>query len=123
MFQQNLNQQLLQVCRLLYIYKYRKWSMDGLCHSIITDMTKKAEERASYLRPSKTQRVSEKQVAERQNRGAVAIKDFKRSWHTIRIGSTPTFLYFELYLYSAYAAHYVYDYTKPSLNQPWLKKE
>ena len=31
--------------------------------------------------------------------------------HTIRIGSTPTFLYFDLYLYSAYAAHYVYmDY-------------
>ena len=28
--------------------------------------------------------------------------------HTIRIGSTPTFLYFELYLYSACAAHYVY---------------
>ena len=28
--------------------------------------------------------------------------------HTIRIGSTPTFLYFDLYLYSAYAAHYVY---------------
>ena len=26
---------------------------------------------------------------------------------TIRIGSTPTFLYFDLYLYSAYAAHYV----------------
>ena len=25
-----------------------------------------------------------------------------------RIGSTPTFLYFDLYLYSAYAAHYVY---------------
>ena len=24
--------------------------------------------------------------------------------HTIRIGSTPTFLYFDLYLYSAYAA-------------------
>ena len=24
------------------------------------------------------------------------------------IGSTPTFLYFDLYLYSAYAAHYVY---------------
>ena len=24
---------------------------------------------------------------------------------TIRIGSTPTFLYFDLYLYSAYAAH------------------
>ena len=28
--------------------------------------------------------------------------------YTIRIGSTPTFLYFDLYLYSAYAAHYVY---------------
>ena len=27
--------------------------------------------------------------------------------HTIHIGSTPTFLYFDLYLYSAYAAHYV----------------
>ena len=27
--------------------------------------------------------------------------------HTIRIGSTPTFLYFDLYLYSAYAAHCV----------------
>ena len=28
--------------------------------------------------------------------------------YTIRIGSTPTFSYFDLYLYSAYAAHYVY---------------
>ena len=28
--------------------------------------------------------------------------------YTIRIGSTSTFLYFNLYLYSAYAAHYVY---------------
>ena len=28
--------------------------------------------------------------------------------YTIRIGSTPTFLYFDLYLYFAYAAHYVY---------------
>ena len=28
--------------------------------------------------------------------------------YTIRIGSTPTFLYFDLYFYSAYAAHYVY---------------
>ena len=28
--------------------------------------------------------------------------------YTIRIGSTPTFLYFDLYLYSAYAAHYIY---------------
>ena len=27
--------------------------------------------------------------------------------HTIRIGSTPIFLYFDLYLHSAYAAHYV----------------
>ena len=27
--------------------------------------------------------------------------------YTIRIGSTPTFLYFDLYLYSAYAAHFV----------------
>ena len=38
--------------------------------------------------------------------------------HTIRIGSTPTFLYFDLYLYSAYAAHYVYvnkSYIKPRL--------
>ena len=30
--------------------------------------------------------------------------------YTIHIGSTPTFLYFDLYLYSAYAAHYVYIY-------------
>ena len=28
--------------------------------------------------------------------------------YTIRIGSTPTFSYFDLYLYSTYAAHYVY---------------
>ena len=28
--------------------------------------------------------------------------------YTISIGSTPTFLYVDLYLYSAYAAHYVY---------------
>ena len=28
--------------------------------------------------------------------------------YNIRIGSTPTILYFDLYLYSAYAAHYVY---------------
>ena len=27
---------------------------------------------------------------------------------TIRIGSAPTFSYFDLYLYSAYAAQYVY---------------
>ena len=26
--------------------------------------------------------------------------------YTIRIGSTPTFLYFDLYLYSAYTAHH-----------------
>ena len=30
--------------------------------------------------------------------------------YNIRIGSTPTFLYFDLYLYSAYAAHHVYLY-------------
>ena len=29
--------------------------------------------------------------------------------YTIRIGSIPTFLYFDLYLYSAYAAHIVYS--------------
>ena len=29
--------------------------------------------------------------------------------YSIRIGSTPTFLYFDLYLYSAYAAHCVYN--------------
>ena len=28
--------------------------------------------------------------------------------YTIRIGSTPTFFYFDLYLNTAYAAHYVY---------------
>ena len=28
--------------------------------------------------------------------------------YTIRIGSTPTFLYFDLYLYSDYAANFVY---------------
>ena len=28
--------------------------------------------------------------------------------HTIRTGSTPTFLFFDLYFYSAYAAHYIY---------------
>ena len=28
--------------------------------------------------------------------------------YTIRIGSTPTFLYFDLYLYSAYAAHFYF---------------
>ena len=28
--------------------------------------------------------------------------------YTIRIGSTPVILYFDLYLYSIYAAHYVY---------------
>ena len=27
---------------------------------------------------------------------------------TIRIGSTPTFLYFNLYLYTAYAAHFYF---------------
>ena len=36
--------------------------------------------------------------------------------HTIRIGSTPTFLYFDLYLHSAYAAHYVYLTLRPVSN-------
>ena len=36
--------------------------------------------------------------------------------HTIRIGSTPIFLYFDLYLYSAYAAHYVYIYLSANLS-------
>ena len=31
-------------------------------------------------------------------------------YFTIRVGSTATFLYFDLHLYSAYAAHYVYKY-------------
>ena len=30
--------------------------------------------------------------------------------NTIRIGSTPTFLHFDLYLFSAYAGNYVYIY-------------
>ena len=30
--------------------------------------------------------------------------------YTIRIGSIPTFLYFDLYLYSAYAAHFIYSH-------------
>ena len=39
--------------------------------------------------------------------------------YTIRIGSTPTFLYFDLHLYSAYAAHldYVYRYFSYIYNQ------
>ena len=40
--------------------------------------------------------------------------------HTIRIGSTPTFLYFDLYLYSAYAAHYVYYNIFSCLHEPSL---
>ena len=44
--------------------------------------------------------------------------------HTIRIGSTPTFLYLDLYLYSAYAAHYVYTPIYPvvssSLNRSYI---
>ena len=41
--------------------------------------------------------------------------------HTIRIGSTPTFLYFDLYLYSAYAAHYVYIYIITVRDYRWTK--
>ena len=40
---------------------------------------------------------------------------------TIRIGSTPTFLYFDLYLNSAYAAHYVYFNIKTSLPRILLR--
>ena len=43
--------------------------------------------------------------------------------YTIRIGSTPTFLYFDLYLYSAYAAHFIYielyTYTYNVLSEIW----
>ena len=39
--------------------------------------------------------------------------------YTICIGNTPTFLYFDLYLYSAYAGHHVY-YTLRSYCQPRL---
>ena len=44
--------------------------------------------------------------------------------YTIRIGSTPTFLYFDLYLYSAYAAHYVYvmNFVWSSLDF-WISRE
>ena len=40
--------------------------------------------------------------------------------YTIRIGSIPTFLYFDLYLYSAYAAHFVYDSQIPLLEYPFF---
>ena len=47
--------------------------------------------------------------------------------YTIRIGSTPTFSYFDLYLYSAYAAHYVYSTViaiwKPGLTNTYLNRE
>ena len=32
--------------------------------------------------------------------------------YTIHIGSTPSFLYLDLYLYSAYTAHYIYCSTQ-----------
>ena len=47
--------------------------------------------------------------------------------YSIRIGSTQTFLYFDLYLYTAYAAHYVYivkSYSRISLqmlHSDWLR--
>ena len=34
------------------------------------------------------------------------------------IGSTPTFLYFDLYLYTAYAAHYVYNAKEVDIHLP-----
>ena len=44
------------------------------------------------------------QIREKQDEGStLETLDF-----TISIGSTPTFLYFDLHLYTAYAAHYVY---------------
>ena len=46
----------------------------------------------------------------------------KRQTITIRIGSTPTFLYFHLYLYSAYAAHYVYFGVCSSVVRLWSCK-
>ena len=39
----------------------------------------------------------------------------------IRIGGTLTFLYFDLYLYSAYTAHYVYEHsTVPEQLDVWI---
>ena len=35
--------------------------------------------------------------------------------YTIRIDSTPTFLYFDLYLYSPHVAQYVYFYCRNTL--------
>ena len=35
-----------------------------------------------------------------------------RFYVSIRIGSTPTFFYFDLYLNTAYAAHYIYFYNR-----------
>ena len=39
--------------------------------------------------------------------------------YTIRIGSTPTISYFNLYLYFAYAAHYVYNPMQIFFYQKW----
>ena len=40
--------------------------------------------------------------------------------YTIRIGSTPTILYFDFYLYSAYAAHvYFYISYCSSVSRAW----
>ena len=39
---------------------------------------------------------------------SLAIQTLETLDFAIRIGRTPTFLYFDLYLYTAYAAHYVY---------------
>ena len=42
--------------------------------------------------------------------------------YAFRIGSTPTILYFDLYLYSAYTAHYVYckDKQVSTIHTKWL---
>ena len=43
--------------------------------------------------------------------------------YTIRIGSIPTFLYFDLYLYSAYAAHFVYSQKGIRASQDALQRK
>ena len=45
-----------------------------------------------------------KEVSSERNEGSM----LETLDYTIRIGSTPTFLYFDLYLYSTYVGHYVY---------------
>ena len=44
----------------------------------------------------------------KSNVSSIGPSDFPLDF-TIRIGNTPTFLYFDLYLNTAYAANYVYS--------------